>query len=55
MRKKTQNAQLRTSNVEFGSWRVAEIFDGEYARTSKPMYDLEDRLLEFAAKIVELT
>ena len=55
MRKKTQNAQLRTSNVEFGSWRVADIFDGEYARTSKPMYDLEDRLLEFAAKIVELT
>ena len=33
---KTPKAQRRTPNVEFGSWRVAEISDGEYARTSKP-------------------
>ena len=36
-------------------WRVSEIHDGEYSSTPKPAYDLEDRLLEFAAKIVELT
>lgn len=36
-------------------WRVREILDGEYSATPKRTYDLEDRLLEFAAKIVELT
>jgi len=55
MKKKTPNAQHPTSNIEFGNWRLAEVSDGEYAPTSKPTYDLEDRLLEFAAKIVELT
>jgi four helix bundle protein len=55
MKKKTPNAQRRTPNIEFGSWRVAEVADGEYAPTTKRVYDLEDRLLDFAAKIVELT
>jgi four helix bundle protein len=55
MNKKTSNAQRRTSNVEFGKWRVAEASNGEYSARRKPAYDLEDRLLEFAAKIVELT
>lgn len=55
MRKKTPNAQRRTPNVQFGTWRVAEISDGQYAPKSKSVYDLEDRLLEFAANIVELT
>jgi four helix bundle protein len=55
MRKRTPNAQRRTPNVEFGTSHVAEHADGEYAATSKPLYDLEDRLLEFAANIVELT
>ena len=55
MKKKTPNAQRPTPNVEIGKWRVAEIFDGAYAATRKPAYDLEDRLLEFAANIVELT
>lgn len=54
-RKKTPNAQRPTPNVEFGIWRVREILDGEYSATPKRTYDLEDRLLEFAAKIVELT
>jgi four helix bundle protein len=53
--KKTPNAQRPTPNVEVGMWRVSEILDGEYSATRKPAYDLEDRLLEFAAKIVELT
>jgi four helix bundle protein len=55
MNRKTPNAQRRTPNVEFGSWHVAEIPDGEYDSKRKPAYDLEDRLLEFAANIVELT
>jgi four helix bundle protein len=55
MRKRTPNAQRRTPNFEFGTSHVAEHTDGEYAATSKPVYDLENRLLEFAASIVELT
>jgi len=55
VKKKTPNAQRRTPNAKVGKWRVAEIFDGAYSATRKPAYDLEDRLLEFAAKIVELT
>jgi four helix bundle protein len=55
MNRKTSNAQRRTPNIEFRSWRVAEIPDGEYDSTRKRAYDLENRLLEFAADIVELT
>jgi four helix bundle protein len=55
VKKKTPNAQRRTSNIEFRNWRVAEPPDGEYDSKRKPAYDLEDRLLEFAANIVELT
>lgn len=54
-RKKTPNAQRRTPNVEFGTWRVADNSDGVYTVIRRPTYDLEDRLLEFAARIVELT
>jgi four helix bundle protein len=53
--KKTSNVQRRTPNIEFRKWRVAEVGDGEYNSTRKPTYDLEDRLLESAANIVELT
>ena len=53
--KKTSNAERRTSNVEFGRWRIAEIADGEYGSKSRSAYDLEDRLLQFAANIIELT
>jgi four helix bundle protein len=55
MNKKTPNAQRRTPNIKFRSWSVAEIPDGEYESKRKPAYELEDRLLEFAANIVELT
>jgi four helix bundle protein len=55
VKRKTPNAECRTPNIEIGRWRVAEVSDGEYAPTSKAVYDLEDRLLDFAAKIVELT
>ena len=55
MKKKTPNAQRRTPNVELRSWRVAERFDGEYDSKRKAAYNLEDRLLEFAPNIIELT
>jgi four helix bundle protein len=55
MNRKTPNAQRRTPNIKFESWRVTEIPDGEYDFKRKSAYDLEDRLLEFAANIVELT
>jgi four helix bundle protein len=54
-KKKTANAQRPTSNIEVGKWRVGESSDGAYSATRRHGYDLEDRLLEFAAKIVELT
>jgi four helix bundle protein len=55
VKKKTPNAERPTPNIEFGKWRIAEVSNGEYSATRKPVYDLEDRLLVFAAKIVELT
>jgi four helix bundle protein len=55
VKRQTPNAQRRTLNVEFGSWHVAELSDAEYAASNKRVYDLEDRLLEFAANIIELT
>jgi four helix bundle protein len=54
VKKKTSNAQRRTPNIEFGTWRLSEPPDGEYARNHTPTYDLEERLLKFAADIVEL-
>jgi len=55
MRKRTPNVQRRTPNVEVAAWRVGEISNGEYQPKRKSTYNLEDRLLEFAANIVELT
>jgi four helix bundle protein len=65
MRKRTPNAQpsfaeasagrRRTANIEFRNGRVAEISNEKYGDGRKARYDLEDRLLEFAANIVELT
>jgi four helix bundle protein len=55
MKTKTPNAQRRTPNIEFRKWRIAEVPDGEYGSNGKPVYDLEDRLLKFAANIIELT
>ena len=50
----TPNAERRTSNAELIAWRVAEengAYDGKAERAN---YDLEARLLEFAARIVRL-
>jgi four helix bundle protein len=53
--KKTLNAEHPTPNIEFESCRIADRSNGKYVPTSKRVYDLEDRLLEFAASIVQLT
>ena len=52
--KKTPNAQRRTSNIEWngGSGRLKESPTRQYGKSAP--YDLEDRLLEFAAQIVLL-
>ena len=55
MTKKTPNVQHRTPNTELRSWHIAELPDGEYDSGRKRAYDLEDRLLEFAANIIDLT
>ena len=52
--KKMPNAQRRTPNLEFRSGYVAETPDGNYAGSRRPKYDLEERLLEFTASIVQL-
>ncbi|MFL6499615.1 MAG: four helix bundle protein [Candidatus Udaeobacter sp.] len=55
MKQKTPNTQRRTPNVEFGRCLVADGSDGEYGPRSKRVYDLEDRLLDFAVDVIELT
>src|SRR3954454_1098894 len=55
MKKKTPNTQRPTPNVEFGRCRVAEGSDGEYVPRSKRVYHLEDRLLDFAVDVIELS
>jgi four helix bundle protein len=55
VKKKTSNAQHPTPNIELGTWRLSELPDGGYARNHTLKYDLEERLLKFAADIVELT
>jgi four helix bundle protein len=52
--KKTPNAQRRTPNIEFRGGRVFETANHEYSATRKQKYDLEERLLEFTALIVQL-
>jgi hypothetical protein len=54
MRRKTPNAERRTSNAEPKAFRVNEA-NSEYGAPKKTKYDLEDRLLEFAVAVVELT
>ena len=51
--KKTPNAQRRTPNIQFRG-RVAETPNGDYSANRRPKYDLEERLLEFTAKVVQL-
>jgi four helix bundle protein len=57
-KRKTSNVQRRTPKIEWraNGPRVSESPNGEYGtRKNSPKYDLEDRLLEFAVNIVELT
>jgi four helix bundle protein len=63
MKKKTSNTERRTPNIERRTsnaereappLRINEV-DSEYRVPKKTKYDLEDRLLEFAVAVVELT
>ena len=56
MKKKTSNTERRTPNAEWNlhPFRVHEG-NSEYRVSTKTKYDLEDRLLEFAVAVVELT
>ena len=56
MKKKTSNTERRTPNAEWNlrPFRVREG-NSEYRVSTKTKYDLEDRLLEFAVAVVELT
>jgi four helix bundle protein len=57
MKKKTPNTERRTPNVEWNArgLRISEGADSEYGTNGKQKYDLEDRLLNFAVNVVELT
>jgi four helix bundle protein len=50
--KKTPNAQRRTPNLEWEGGGIAETPNRGYG--ARPKYDLEERLLEFTARIVRL-
>ena len=57
-KKKTPNAQHPTSNIECSrdGIRINESSNTEYGGARRnPQYDLEDRLLDFAVNVVELT
>ena len=58
MTKKTPNAQRPTPNIEWtmDGIRISELPNSNYgARRNGRHYDLEDRLLDFAVSVVELT
>jgi four helix bundle protein len=55
MRRKTANTERPTPNAQPKVFRVNEATNSEYAAPKKTKYDLEDRLLEFAVAVVELT
>lgn len=56
MKKKTSNAERRTSNIERARRdRVCEQPQSQYGVRKKGTYDLEDRLLAFAVALIELT
>jgi four helix bundle protein len=56
-KKKTPNAERRTPNAEYNlrGVRMMEAASSEYGADRKQKYDLEDRLLNFAVNVVELT
>jgi four helix bundle protein len=55
--KRTPNAERPTLNIEWGldGFRVNESPTSDYSRSRDRRYDLEDRLLDFAVDVVELT
>jgi four helix bundle protein len=55
--KRTPNIERRTPNIEWRNprLRVKESPDPQYSGKKEPKYDLEDRLLDFAVNVVELT
>jgi len=55
--KRTPNAERRTSNVELSELALVldELPTSDYAAGRTRKYDLEDRLLNFAVDIIELT
>jgi four helix bundle protein len=57
MKKQTSNVQRPTPNIEWGpdGFRVTESPNSEYHLSKERRYDLEDRLLDFAVNVVELT
>jgi four helix bundle protein len=57
VKKKTSNVEHRTSNTEQPVivYRTREEPKSDYVPSIKGKFDLEDRLLEFAVSIVELT
>jgi four helix bundle protein len=57
-KKKTPNAQHPTPNIEWSrdGIQINESSNTEYGGARRnPQYDLEDRLLDFAVNVVELT
>ena len=56
MKKKTSKTEHRTPNIEYepSGFRLNDA-SSEYMASRKAKYDLEDRLLEFAVAVVELT
>ena len=56
-KKKTSNAQRPTPDIEWSrdGIRINESSNAEYGARKNPQYGLEDRLLDFAVNVVELT
>jgi four helix bundle protein len=54
---RTNSAKSSTLNIEWGlrGSRVNDLVDSEYGVRRDRRYDLEDRLLDFAVDVVELT
>jgi four helix bundle protein len=57
VRKPRKSAECSTLNIEWGlhGFRVNDLADSEYGMRRDRRYDLEDRLLNFAVDVVELT
>ena len=54
---RTKSAECSTLNIEWGlnGFRINDLADSEYGVRRNRRYDLEDRLLNFAVDVVELT